>query len=96
METLQFLGLAVLIWLVFYALRSVERNQSALQEQLFTISRHLGLMSEKGSDPSEKVRQLAAESKTYVAAIRTYREETGSGLKVARAVVDSLSKGGDA
>ncbi len=96
METLQFLGLAVLIWFVFIALRNVERSQSALQEQLFALSRHLGLMSEAGTEPSEKVRELAAESKTYVAAIRTYREETGSGLKLARAIVDSLPKRKDA
>ena len=41
--------------------------------------------------PSNRVRELAADPKTRIEAMRAFREEAGVDVRVAKAVVDSLA-----
>ncbi len=68
----------------------VSAQQRALEEEINSLRRHLGLMREAGSEPSERVRQLAASRARYIEVLRTYRRETGSELKLAKSVVKRL------
>lgn len=43
------------------------------------------------AEPSSRVRELASSRRHYVAAIKTYREQTGLGLREAKVVVDALA-----
>ncbi len=92
-----YIALAGAFLLVYSALRSIERKQTEIEQRLLLLSRHLGLLAEAGSEPSEKVKNLASARKRYVEALRTYRAETGSDLKQAKQAVKSfLSIAGDA
>ena len=85
-----YLALAGAFLFVYLSLRNIERRQSAIELRLLLLSRHLGLLAEADSKPSEKVRGLARDGDKYVEALRTYREETGSDLKQATLAVNSL------
>jgi ribosomal protein L7/L12 len=74
-------------------LHAIERRQSQIEQSLLVLSRHLGLVGEAGSAPSERVRGLAADRGRYVEALKAYREETGADLKQAQRVVDPLRAG---
>jgi hypothetical protein len=65
-------------------------QQRALEEEIFRLRRQLGLMREAGSEPSESVKQLATSKAGYIEALRMYRRETGSELKLSKSVVDRL------
>ena len=44
-------------------------------------------------EPSEKVKKLAKEPGSKIAAIKAYREQSGVGLKEAKEVIEGLSHG---
>jgi hypothetical protein len=71
-------------------LRSIERRQAAIEYRLLALSRHLGIVAEAGSEPSEHVKRLASDPRTYIEALRAYRTETDADLKQARRVIDPL------
>lgn len=83
MELSILLVIGLLLSLIWLALRSIE-------ERLLAISRHLGLVSAAGSEPSDTVRALASDAGGYVEALRRYRAETGSDLRQAKRIVDPL------
>ena len=83
--------------LIYLAIGRIERKQTDIEQRIDSISRHLGLLAEAGSEPSAKVKSLASDPDRYIEALRTYRAETGSDFKQAQRVIKSLpSAGGDA
>ncbi|MDE1928374.1 MAG: ribosomal protein L7/L12 [Burkholderiales bacterium] len=52
---------------------------------------HEGVVLGRVVEPSDEVKRLAATKGAEVEAIKAYREQTGLGLKEARAVVQGLS-----
>lgn len=87
MET--YIALAGVVVIYFAStLHGIERRQSAIECRLLALSRHLGLIAEAGSEPSERVKSLAADRRKYIEALRAYREETGSDLRQAKRAVD--------
>ena len=53
---------------------------------------HQGIHWEAAIEPSAKVKELAISVENEIAAIKAYREQTGLGLKEAKAVVEELSR----
>ena len=68
--------------------RSLE-SKAAMTKRLLA---HRGVESETDVEPSAKVRELAVDRKTYVDAIRAYRQQTGLDLREAKAFVDALAR----
>jgi ribosomal protein L7/L12 len=92
MELLPYLAGAavVLMWI------RVERTSTqinALQSQLIALRRELGVAPELSTEPSERVRRLAADASKTVDAIKAYREESSADLKAAKQVVEQLRRG---
>ena len=82
----------VLLVLGLLALGELARIARSLQSMEAMITRLLSPWPAEGTaaEPSSRVRELASSRKNYVEAIRAYRQQTGLGLKEARAVVDTL------
>jgi ribosomal protein L7/L12 len=85
------------IWLLFFALGVLMLNQLAsiarsLANAASAIERLTRPEGAVDMEPSARVAELALSRSTYVAAIKAYREQTGLGLKEAKAVVDELSR----
>lgn len=90
MENPLWFGLFALAGLVLMQLANIARSlrsTEAILAQLLIQRRARDLPTE----PSDRIRELASHRRTYVAAIRAYREQTGLGLKEAKAVVDLLA-----
>lgn len=84
-----FLGLGVLALVQLASIARSLRNTEAMLERFLFRE---GVEPRGPIEPSERVRELASNSRTYVAAIKAYREQTGLGLREARAVVDELAR----
>jgi deoxyribodipyrimidine photolyase len=90
-ETLLDITLVLLFTLVmglWAAQRATERRLKALQADLRLMRQHLGLVS---TDPSAAVRELARDPRRRIDAIRLYREQSGTELREAQAIVDALA-----
>ena len=79
-----------LLLLIWFRVERTAAQLSALQEQFEALRRGLGQVPPLCDEPSERVRELAADSKKKIEAIRAYREESGADLKRARQVVEQL------
>ena len=86
------------VWLIFVALgvlalnqlASIARSMRVSAEMMKRLLAHQGIEWETQVEPSERVKALAKTAKTRIAAIKAYREQTGLGLKEAKAVIDGL------
>lgn len=90
-----YLAVGAAFLLVYLALQNIGRRQTGIEQRLLLLSRHLGLLAEAGSEPSDKVKSLASNRKNYVEALRTYRAETGSDFKQAEQAVKSVLSSAD-
>ena len=77
-------------YLVLLALSRIHRRLVATEAMLESVMIHLKLDGEAATEPSASVKQLAADPKSYVAAIKAYRQRTGLGLKPAKAAIDRI------
>jgi ribosomal protein L7/L12 len=64
-----------------------------IEEMLAKVLDHLNVDASVSMEPSDTVKRLAADRKSYVQAIKAYREQTGLGLKPAKAMIDRLAAG---
>jgi ribosomal protein L7/L12 len=87
---LLFGDLIILAAIAFAQLR-LGRQLSNQEATIAKLVARLGLESDSPLEPSDAVRELAKSPGQYIVAIRTYRQETGAGLKEAKAVVDKLA-----
>jgi ribosomal protein L7/L12 len=69
-------------------LRSVQRTEAMLASLLARD----GVQWGEAVEPSAKVKELALNPRTYVEAIKAYREQTGLDLREAKAVIDRLAR----
>lgn len=83
------IGLAAGLGLVAALSRLGSRIQS-LEYQLLALRRHLGLASPPLYSPSDRVKQLAADPKRKLEAIKVFREESGLGLREAKTIIEEL------
>lgn len=83
------IGLAAALTL-FAALSQLRRRVQYLESQMSALRRHLGLAPPPLYSPSERVKQLAADPKRKIEAIKVFREESGLGLKEAKTIVEEL------
>ena len=79
-----FLGTAV--WLLFRISSRLDEQEARWQALL----RHLGVDPSKLAEPSDEVKVLASRPGARIEAIKAYRQQTGAGLKEAKAVIDKL------
>jgi hypothetical protein len=88
-ETMVILGSGIVLTVAIaqYRLSMRLRRQ---EELLARLTARLGLDPALPVEPSETVKQLARSPSSYIAAIKTYREQSGVGLVEAKAVVDRL------
>jgi hypothetical protein len=86
---LMFANLIILAVIAFAQLR-LGRQLSDQQATISKLVARLGVKLDIPLEPSGAVKELAKSPNQYIAAIRAYREETGAGLKEAKAVVDKL------
>ena len=84
----------VLGLLVLYQLGVIAQGVQSTAAMTKRLLAHQGIEWETELEPSNRVRELASNAKTGVAAIKAYREETGLGLRKAKAVVDELRAAG--
>jgi ribosomal protein L7/L12 len=54
------------------------------------LLRHFELAPPLAHEPSERVKQIAANPRKKIEAIRAFREETGLGLKEAKAIIEEV------
>jgi ribosomal protein L7/L12 len=78
----------LLVVLVSYAnmtarLRGIERKLNALLQ-------HHGVEPARGLPLSDRVKELAADPRRKIEAIKVYREETGAGLAEAKEAVEAF------
>ena len=83
------IGLAVALGL-FAALSRLGGRVESLERQMSVLQRHLGLTSPPLYTPSDRVKQLAADPKRKIEAIKVFREESGLGLKEAKTIIEEL------
>lgn len=83
-----FVSLLAFVIGLWAAQRGTERRLKALQADLGLVRQHLGLIS---TEPSAAVRELARDPGRRIDAIRLYREQSGTELREAKAIVDALA-----
>jgi ribosomal protein L7/L12 len=88
-ELLPYATVALLV-LALIRVELISKQIAGLREELAALHRHHGLADPLSAEPSQKVRQLAADPKGLIEAIRTYRQESGADLRRAKEVVEGL------
>jgi ribosomal protein L7/L12 len=78
---------------VFAALMGLQRRLQTLEHRFSALLRQLNLAPPLLYAPSEKVKQLAADPRRKIEAIRVFREETGISLKEAKTIIEELIEG---
>jgi ribosomal protein L7/L12 len=79
--------MALCMWRLFRISAQLDKQEAHWQSLL----RHLGIDPAELAEPSEKVKALASQPGGRIEAIKAYRQQTGAGLKEAKAVVDKLA-----
>jgi ribosomal protein L7/L12 len=75
---------------LFAALSRLGSRVQSLEHQVSALRRHLGLAPPLLYAPSDRVKQLAADPKRKIEAIKVFREESGLGLREAKTIVEEL------
>ena len=89
-----YIGIGIVIALLYLA-HQISKVYGQNQDIAFRLNKlleHQGVELGKVVEPSAKVKELARTKGAEIEAIKAYREQTGLGLKEARAVVQSLSQ----
>ena len=86
-------ALFALAGLALMQLASIARSLRSTEAMLARLLALQGVQ-DLPTEPSDRVRALASDRRSYVEAIRAYREQTGLGLREAKAVVDRLARPG--
>jgi ribosomal protein L7/L12 len=89
-----YLGIGILLALLYIAHQISKiyyQNQDA-QFRLDKLLGHQGFNLGVAEEPSTEVKELAIAAGKEIEAIKAYREQTGLGLKEARAVVQRLRR----
>jgi ribosomal protein L7/L12 len=85
------LGAIVVLTTVMFAQSRIESRLRSQEAKIDKLLSHLGIeLDGPLEEPSETVKQLARTPGQYIAAITAYRQQTGAGLKEAKAVIDKL------
>jgi hypothetical protein len=79
------IGMAILL-----AVIRLERRVQTMEYKLLALLRHFELAPPLARVPSDRVKQIAADPHKKIEAIRAFREETGLGLKEAKAVIEEV------
>lgn len=66
------------------------RRIQELERKINLVLAHLGIDPAAEVAPSSHVIDLASDPRHRIAAIKAYREQTGAGLRQAKAVIDKL------
>ncbi|HEV2947777.1 MAG TPA: ribosomal protein L7/L12 [Gemmataceae bacterium] len=85
--TLGFLVLAMIGSMYWETKSRMER----LERKLNALLRHHGIDLTQGPALSDRVKQLAADPKRKIEAIKAYREETGVGLAEAKEAIEAFT-----
>jgi ribosomal protein L7/L12 len=86
-----FWALAFCSILIIGPLWTIDRRTRRLELMVSDIANHLGLSGASMQEPSDEVKALAKDPRKFIAAIKAYRAQTGSGLREAKEVVERLS-----
>jgi ribosomal protein L7/L12 len=86
-----FWALAFCSILIIGPLWTIDRRTRRLELMVSDIANHLGLSADSMQEPSDEVKALAKDPRKFIAAIKAYRAQTGSGLREAKEVVERLS-----
>ena len=74
---------------LFYAHR-IDRRLGENEEKLDALLRHFEVHKDVLEEPADRVKELARDPRFKVEAIKAYRQQTGAGLKEAKAIVEAL------
>jgi ribosomal protein L7/L12 len=85
-------GSLILLVAVVVAQLRLERRLGKQEATLSKLVARLGIKLDSPLEPSDAVKELAKIPGQYIVAIRTYREESGAGLREAKAVIDKLAR----
>jgi len=66
------------------------RRVQSLEPQMSALQRHLGLTSPPLYSRSDRAKQLAADPKKKIEAIKAFREESGPGVREAKRIIEEL------
>lgn len=88
-------GTPILLIILCISMFRMERRLGTLERNLHALLRqsHVDPLADPGP-PSERVKELAADPKRKIDAIRLYRRETGADLRQAKARVESIARPG--
>lgn len=92
----EYLPLLIVAGLVvcMYQLGAIRAHFRDVDARLDALMRHHGMNWGSPAEPSDHVRQLAVAPGSMIEAIKAYRQQTGVGLKEAKAVVETLAREG--
>jgi ribosomal protein L7/L12 len=90
MTTTDFVLLAFLAIVNALAFGHTRRIQE-LERKINLVLSHLGIDPNAQVAPSSHVISLATDPKRRIAAIKAYREQTGAGLREAKAAIDKIA-----
>ena len=85
-------GMIVLLISLWWSTARLDGSVRTTERNLSAILRHLNIDPTAVVPPSNRVKQLAADPKRRIEAMRVYRQETGADVRVAKATVDGLIK----
>jgi hypothetical protein len=84
------LGILVLVWMLSMYWETKSR-MGRLERKLNALLRHQGIDLTQGAALSDRVKELAADPRRKIEAIKAYREENGVGLAEAKEAVESFT-----
>jgi ribosomal protein L7/L12 len=85
----EFVLLAFLVVANGFAFSHTRRIQE-LERKINLVLSHLGIDPDAEVPPSSHVIELASDPRHRIAAIKAYREQTGAGIREAKAVIDKI------
>ena len=92
MESLLLIIFAVSLLTFMIETRQIDSRLKRLDRRLSLVLRHLGIDPVAEMQLSERVQVLARDPKRKIEALKTYRQETGAGLREAKETIEAFLK----
>jgi ribosomal protein L7/L12 len=90
MSSLEFSIVLFFVLFLIYGFRT-QTKLAQIERKIDRLARQLDIDLQPELQLSERVRQLASDPNSRIAAIKLYRQETGASLKDAKDVIDQFS-----
>jgi len=80
----------VLLVLIWVRVEMIAKHVAVIQEDIAKTTRAFGLSAPLSAEPSERVKQMAADPRKTIEALKTYRQESGADIRQALLILKRL------